>query len=117
MPGIGLCFFFVGTGLRAQNFYYLATRPETHPAVQAHPGFGRRSCMACRGRFCALFLLTREAALDRWVRASAPGRGGGPRGTVTLLVRPAFALLGCCLRAKREVVAGRLYRTSTRTVS
>ena len=91
--------FAVGTGFALfENFYYLATRPETHPAVQVIRGFGTA---IMHGGATAVFALVSislaERQPGRWVRVFAPGLLAAVVLHAvynTLLVRPVFATLG-----------------------
>jgi protease PrsW len=90
--------FAVGTGFALfENFYYLAARPETHPAVQVIRGFGTA---IMHGGATAVFALVSislaERRPDGWVRVFGPGLLAAVvlHGVYnTLLIRPAFATL------------------------
>jgi RsiW-degrading membrane proteinase PrsW (M82 family) len=91
--------FAIGTGFALfENLYYLATRPEAHPAVQVIRGFGTA---IMHGGATAVFgvvsVALAERYQDRWLRAFAPGLIAAVILHAvfnTLLVRPVFATLG-----------------------
>src|SRR5215213_5142902 len=91
--------FAVGTGFALfENLYFLAMRPETHPAVQVIRGFGTA---IMHGGATALFSIVSIALAERrpdgWIRVFGPGLIAA---TILhavyniLLVRPAVATLG-----------------------
>jgi len=94
-----ICGFAVGTGFALfENFYYLMSRPETHPAVQVIRGFGTA---IMHGGATAVFAIVSVSQAERfpdgWLRVFGPGLVAAVilhSVYNTLLVRPVFATLG-----------------------
>ena len=91
--------FAVGTGFALfENVYYLAMRPETHPAVQVIRGFGTA---IMHGGATAVFAIVSislaERRPDGWLRVFGPGLLGAAVLHAVynmLLLKPVFATLG-----------------------
>jgi len=97
-----ICGFAIGTGFALfENLYYLATRPETHPAVQVIRGFGTA---IMHGGATAVFAIVSvslaERHADKWLRVFLPGiMAAAALHAIynTLLVKPVFATLSVLL--------------------
>jgi protease PrsW len=94
--------FAIGTGFALfENLYYLATRPEAHPAVQVIRGFGTA---IMHGGATAVFAIVSvslaERTPDGWLRVFGPGLLAAAilHGIYnTLLLKPVFATVGVLL--------------------